>query len=247
MYLCSICGRLGDKKTADNSSYDKAEKTTTAAVTEEAQTTEEITTEAVTEAAKEAAVPEGLSDKYADLDNRSFIYNGHLFTLGKTTMQELLDAGYSFKGYDEEDYNSTLSANGGSKPEAETEHAEILLDGAQSISCEFINPTLDTTIPLKECVICQADFVLYQNSGNAALDNSSSGRLELAYPYGITREELYANSGEPTEIDDELNRVDYLVESDVYYYMGSRIMDTSGYKFFFQDNKLCEVHMSWLP
>ena len=42
------------------------------------------------------------------------------------------------------------------------------------------------------------------------------------------------------EIDADLNRVDYLVDSTMFD-------DDSGYKFFFEDNKLCEVHMSWLP
>ena len=97
--ICAVSAAgCGDKKTADNSSYDKAEKTTTAAATEEAATeaatTEEITTEAATEAGFKHA--EGLSDIYADLDNRSFVLDGRLYTLGVSTLQDFIDNGAEF-------------------------------------------------------------------------------------------------------------------------------------------------------
>lgn len=38
----------------------------------------------------------GLSEEYADLDNRSFVYNGTKFTLGESTLKDLIDAGIPF-------------------------------------------------------------------------------------------------------------------------------------------------------
>ena len=238
--ICAVSAAgCGDKKAADNSSYDKAEKTTTAAVTEEAateaaQTTEEITTEAVTEAAKEAAVPEGLSDKYADLDNRSFIYNGHLFTLGKTTMQEMIDAGVEIKKIGEDKLNEEKRA---AKSSDDSFHKTI---EGKSISFEFINVT-NSAIPARDCVLCKVhllltDIALWGEQLEAATDQG----VEIAVPSRITKDELIANSGEPTRIDDELNRVDYLVDSQVFN-------DNSGYRFFFNDGQLSEVRISWLP
>ena len=72
-----------------------AEEVKTAEETLENDTTEEVietyTTEDETEISTEFKIPvqedfvkvEGLSDNYADLDNRSFAYNGKVFTLGK--------------------------------------------------------------------------------------------------------------------------------------------------------------------
>ena len=39
----------------------------------------------------------GLSENYADLDNRSFVYNGKKFTLGESTLKDLIDGGIPFE------------------------------------------------------------------------------------------------------------------------------------------------------
>ena len=250
MLSLTACGEAGtNEKTSEKAvevttaSYEAEEDPAAEDDANEEAVAEEEITEAVTEAEAEAVADEtfkpaeGLSSKYADLDNRSFVYNGHLFTLGKTTMQEMVDAGVTFKGNSDEKMNKEV---GPASDGDDTVHKSLTISesDSQSIGCEFINIT-GSSIPAKECVICYVSALLYDNRG-AAFNVSESGAVEFAFPKGITREDLYANSGDPTEIDDDLNRVDYLVDSTMFD-------DDSGYKFFFEDNKLCEVHMSWLP
>ena len=47
---------------------------------------------------------QGLSEKYADMDNRSFVYNGTKLILGESTLKDLIDAGIPF---DESDLNNS--------------------------------------------------------------------------------------------------------------------------------------------
>ena len=250
MLSLTSCGEAG---TNENTSEKAVEVTTASYEAEEKQAAEdneneeavaeEEITETVTEAETEAVADEtfkpaeGLSSKYADLDNRSFVYNGHLFTLGKTTMQEMVDAGVTFKGNSDEKMNKEV---GPASDGDDTVHKSLTINesDSQSIGCEFINVT-GSVIPAKDCVLCDISALLFDNRG-AAFNVTESGVVEFAFPDNITREELYANSGDPTEIDDDLDRVDYLVDSTMFD-------DDSGYKFFFEDNKLCEVHISWLP
>ena len=46
-----------------------------------------------TKSYKSARDVEGVSDKYVDFDNMSFAYHGKLYTLGKSTLQDLIDDG----------------------------------------------------------------------------------------------------------------------------------------------------------
>ena len=248
MLSLTACGGTGtNEKTSEKAmevttaSYEAEEEQAAEDNENEEAANEKEITEAVTVAETEAAADEtfkpaeGLSSKYADLDNRSFVYNGHVFTLGKTTMQEMVDAGAKFAGNYEEEMNQEV---GPASDEDDTIAENMLISDIHSIGCDFINVTGSNALT-KDCVLCNINIVLYDNLGDA-YDVSKSGAVDFAFPKGITREELYANSGEPTEIDDDLDRVDYLVDSTMFD-------DDSGYKFFFEDNKLCEVHMSWLP
>lgn len=83
----------GEAKTSEKTSEKATEATKAAEVTTEATTEAATTAEITTEAITEAAVPTELSDKYVDFNNMSFKYNGHLMTLGVSTLQDFLDAG----------------------------------------------------------------------------------------------------------------------------------------------------------
>lgn len=219
---------------------EEEEETTTTTVAETSEeATEETTTAIVAPSEEEPAIDvgfvhaEGLSDIYADLDNRSFVLNGHLITLGVTTFGEMFDMGFTFKNYDEE----RLAEEVGPASDADDDvHGSLQIEGGGGISCDFMNLT-DSTIPKRDCVLTHVRIVL---DGSAA-DSSVGCELQLAFPFDMTREELYANSGDPTEIDDERNRVDYMVDSTMFD------GEDSGYKFFFDNDVLCEVHISYLP
>ena len=146
----------GESEKSDN----KTEKNTEAATV--AETTEAATVEATTEAAT-VAVPTELSDKYADLDNRSFKYNGKMFTLGVSTLQDFLDAGAEL----EPEKSTSADANYdkhfkeffvGQYPYGSAEY-RLKTENYQEIYLYFINPNSsqenkqDNDILLRECTL----------------------------------------------------------------------------------------------
>lgn len=234
--ICAVSAAgCGDKKTADNSSYDKAEKTTTAAVTEAAateaaQTTEEITTEAVTEAATEAA-PTELSEKYADLDNRCFKYDGHLYTLGVSTLQDFLDNGAEFTKTENYDKMWTDKFRG------QVDYGSFECKSAVN-SAEFSFAKLsDDPVPMKDCILVGIDYFNkfeYERNGTDL-------KIQFAFPNTLTMEELTANSGEPTSKKGD-KEVSYTEVSSVYPKYDS------GYTFHFgSDGLINSVEIEWIP
>jgi hypothetical protein len=228
------------EETEEEVEEEEEEETTTTTVAETSEeVTEETTTAIVAPSEEEPAVDvgfvhaEGLSDIYADLDNRSFVLNGHLITLGVTTFGEMFDMGFTFKNYDEE----RLAEEVGPASDADDDvHASLQIEGGAGISCDFMNLT-DSTVTKRDCVLTHVNILLWGGD----LDSTAGCDLQMAFPYGMTREELIANSGEPTEIDEELDRVDYMVDSTMFD------GEDSGYKFFFENDVLCEVHIGYLP
>ena len=200
--ICAVSAAgCGDKKTSDNSSYDKAEKTTTAAVTEEAATeaaptTEEITTEAAAEAGFRTI--EGLSDRYADTQTIGFSYNGQVFRLGEATVQQLVDAGIEFDPKDLE-----RSYSNGDEIEA-----KIQMGGSAKLTIQC-KPFGTYSAASTECVLSSLDLsgidnVKVSDTGVEigtpdAMKDENSG-VKFNFPLDLTKEELVANSGEPAYI-----------------------------------------------
>ena len=240
---CSSDDRDDSRSDETEEEVEEKEEEETTTTTTEAETSEEVTEETTTAivapSEEEPAVDvgfvhaEGLSDIYADLDNRSFVLNGHLITLGVTTFGEMYDMGFTFKNYDEE----RLAEEVGPASDADDDvHGSLQIEGGGGISCDFMNLT-GSTVTKRDCVLTHVSIVL---DGSAA-DSSVGCELHLAFPFDMTREDLIANSGEPTEIDEELDRVDYMVDSTMFD------GEDSGYKFFFENDVLCEVHIGYLP
>lgn len=84
--------------TPEDEEGDVTDGETEAPDTEEASEPGEDTAgSAMAAAGQEEFVPvAGLSENYADLENRSFAYNGQIFTLGESTLQDLIDGGFPF-------------------------------------------------------------------------------------------------------------------------------------------------------
>ena len=221
------------------------EVTTTEEVitTEEATTTttEEITTEEPTTEADSAEKPSdtansaeptteansttaGLSSVYADLDNRSFAYNGVVYTLGVSTLQDMIDDGVPF---DEEDI---ANAGNNLSPNKQSQGFKIILGDYYSAQVYMGNWT-DDGKPIAECPITQIYLPVKQD-----MDNSM---LTFAFPLDITEEELVANSGEPTELREFVPEGESY-SNNTYNYKrdGERYAGTSGYSFQFMKGVL---------
>lgn len=240
------------------------EETTTEAVTEEA-TTEEATTEATTEAATEEstettteakddkddkdaapapAAVEGLSDKYADLDNRSFAYKGKVFTVGVSTFQDLIDGGLDFKEKDLANKDNNVN------PNHSTEWYVIDLSQYAHLQVQFTNvgdeAKSEKELPLQYLryyTIYVPRFDDEERNADIKADLEKAAEVvQFSFPLTLTKDELLANSPDYTEFKEGFNQYNYKVDSTKYY-------TGLGYEFQFDKdiNQLKDMNITWLP
>lgn len=185
--------------------------------------TEEETEEAATEASAPAPI-DGLSETYADLDNRSFAVNGKVYTLGVTTLQEMIDDGVPF---DEDDL---ANANNNIDGDSSSQGFKIVLGEYYSAQV-FVGNFTSENKTIAECPICEIYLPVDLEESNDI--------LQFAFPLTITEDELVANSGEPTDKDEytsddgdyQSNTYEYKIDSEQYY-------GDSGYTFEFTNGEL---------
>lgn len=185
----------------------------------------------------------GLSEEYADLDNRAFVYNGTKFTLGESTLKDLIDAGIPFGENDLNNSGNNVNKN------YETERYTADINDYVTMQFKFANFT-DSEQKAEDCVLSyvryshlyvpQPDYDADMNAEitEAMLDGAK--QVHFSFPTTITKDELLEKCSENASESD--NYVKYLVDSEVY-------MGSSGYQFQFNEvtNQLKEVSISWLP
>lgn len=246
----------GSKESSD-SSVSETEQVTEAETTAEAteEETEETTEEEEVsdESAEETEfeVPsidftpvEGLSENYADLEKRCFAYDGKIFTLGESTLQDLIDGGIPFSENDLNNVGNNVNKN------YETGTYTVRINDYVSMQFSFINNT-DSNMTEGECLLSTVRWYIlyvpqpdYDQSMNDEIINCLSDAAQkvcFAFPLNLTKEQLLENNSDTTE-EDEYNNVEYKVDSEVYY-------GSSGYSFEFNDttNQLENVYITWLP
>lgn len=103
---------------------------------------------------------EDLSEKYIDLDNMSFWYDGKVYTLGKTTLKELIDDGVSFDEVTLHLKDKTVDPNETGLFFVDFNDGDLLdstnEDGGRMI-CEFLN-TGDSAKKAEDCVLCRVSW-----------------------------------------------------------------------------------------
>ena len=196
----------------------------TTEVDTEDETTEVDTEEETTEAAVAPAPVDGLSDTYADLDNRSFAVNGKVYTLGVTTLQEMIDDGVPFDSNDIANANNNLNANSSSSG------FRIVL-GEYYDAQVYVGNFTDENKTAAECPICEIYLPVDLDQPNDI--------LQFAFPLTITEDELVANSGEPTD-KSEYTSDDGDYQSNTYEYKkdSDKYIGDSGYQFEFVNGEL---------
>ena len=250
----AACNNSG-KKTRDD---DETTTTTTEETTTEA-TTEATTTEATTEETTEPGIPD-VSDTEAtsetaesseskansgstfsgkfDFDDMHFYVNGKKYTLGKTTLQEMIDDGVPFKASDIKNASREMKKNSQS------------LNGI-GIECDkFWAPMVyvmnDSTEakPMSECII----FKFYMHSIEKNYKNGAN--IAFDFPYQMTMEELIAMAGEPKSATDKThddgtngNYTDTLrYKQKAQKYLGSR-----EYQFVFAKGQMTRIILTYIP
>lgn len=210
-------------------------------------TTEEVGSEESTEFSipvqEDFSLASGLSEKYADMDNRSFVYNGQKFTLGESTLKDLIDGGIPFEENDLNNSGNNVNKN------YETERYTARINDYVTMQFMFGNFT-DNEQKAEDCILSyvryshlydpQPDYDADMNSEIAEAMLDAAKIVHFSFPGTLTKDQLLANSSENAEEDG--NYVKYMVDSEVY-------MGSSGYEFEFnkETDQLKEVRISWLP
>ena len=185
----------------------------------------------------------GLSESYADLDNRAFVYNGKKFTLGKSTLKDLIDGGIPFEE------NSVNNSGNNVNKNYETDRYTARINDYVTMQFMFGNFT-DSEQKAEDCVLTYIRYSHlyvphpdYEASMNAEISEmmlDGAKQVNFSFPTTITKDQLLEKCDENAEEDGKV--VKYTVDSEVY-------MGSSGYTFEFDDTtgQLKEVRISWLP
>ena len=233
LMIC-ILSACGEKDNANTESSKTETILDDSAVTEN----DESTSETKSEEEDKKQTPDELSDIYADLDNRSIKYNGHILTLGVSTLQDLVDAGYEPEdNYDkmwewEFNPNNDTHILGTIECDIDVDYS----NGASNTVLYFANPK-ESPIPMKECVLC---MVAYSGFANDREKGGYSNSLEFSFSYDLTPDDLIANSGEPT-VKPSDNTYEYMEISDKYPSF------QFGYWFSFMEGNINRIYITWAP
>lgn len=202
-------------------------------VQQEKDTTEPTEEEEVKEEeSEEPATPSAdLGDTWVNLDNRSFAVNGTVYTLGVSTLQDMIDGGVPFDEEDIANANNNLNSN------TESQNFSIVLGEYYNAQVAVINTTEENKT-MAECPISSIYLPVDLEESNDI--------LTFAFPLTMTEDDLLAQAGEPTSQDSyssgsdyTMNTYEYKVESENYY-------RETGYKFEFTNGVLSYVTINWI-
>ena len=202
--------------------------------TTEAPTTTTETSGDGTDGSTPAPNPSGA--KYVNFDEMNFYINGKKYTLGKTTLQDLIDDGVPFKDGELDDAKNNLRSKYQSAP------IKLKIADGWNVSVYVFNDT-DAGKPMNECYVNE----IYVSALSSSKE--SQNVLTFDFPFEtLTVEDLKANSGEPTEKpyhneDDPKFVADYLE----YTKQSTKFMNRNRYKFEFYNSKLSTFYMTYIP
>lgn len=215
-----------------------SEVTTTTTATEATTTTteettasaEESATSSETTAAETRVKPEDkVGKKYVDFDDMHFYINGEKYTLGKTTLREMIDDGVPFNEYDLAESDSIVKADHLSQP------IRIMLSDDWVALISTINDT-DDDKRTDELVI-----------GKLELSNKKDQKQDILtfdFPLDFTMKDLVDVEGVPKDEKGSLEGYTDLDKNEVhatftYIKTSEKYVGNSSYIFAFIDN-FCE-------
>ena len=165
----------------------------------------------------------------------NFYINGQKFTLGKTTLQDMIDAGVPFKDGELEDAKNNLKSKYQSAP--------FKVDIGKGFSCFiYVFNDTDSGRPSNECYVNEVTFYGSYTKGE------TQNVLTFDFPLNVTIEDLKANAGDPTEKpyhneDDPKFIADYLE----WTKQGKKYMNRNRYRFEFYNYELRNVTITYFP
>ena len=226
---------------------EELEEPTTTTTTEEptTTTTEEPTTTTTTEASTPESSDNGGSTpnpnpsgaKYVNFDDMSFYLNGKKYTLGKSTLQDLIDDGVKFEEDDLENAKNNIKSH--------YQSSYFKIDPGVKNGCfiwiQVFNET-DSGKPANECYINEILYKVLSDEG------AKQKVITFDFPLNLTLDELKANSGEPNEkpYHNEDNPK-YIYDTLEWTKKGTKFWNSNRISFRFTNGALKEVSMTYIP
>lgn len=233
-----------DDKEIGEPTTDTTESETTTTTEATTTTTEETTTTADTadssaantDDSTAATNPNPTGAKYVNFADMSFYIKGKKYTLGKTTLQDLIDDGVPFQDGELDDAKNNLKSH--------YQSSYIKLDPGTKdcyVWIEVFNDS-DKGKPMNECYINEIMFKIVNDAGK------NQTFVSFDFPISLTIEELKANAGEPTEkpYHNEDNPK-YIYDTLAWTQKGKKFMNRNRIEFEFRNNELREFTMFYIP
>ena len=179
----------------------------------ETEAVDESTETADTKSAETATI----GGSYVDFDNMQFAINGKTYTLGQTTLQELIDDGVPFNEDDIANASNNLNKN------SQSSGFRITLGDYWSGQVYVFNDS-DAGKTASECYISEVYLPMHIGE--------TQNVMSFAFPVDMTLDELLANESDPTDNrtyegeSHTTDTVEYKKDSTKYY-------GQYGYKFEF--------------
>lgn len=172
-----------------------------------------------------------LGDTWVNLNNRSFAVNGTVYTLGVSTLQDMIDGGVPFDEEDIANANNNLNSN------TESQNFSIVLGEYYNAQVAVINTTEENKT-MAECPISSIYLPVDLEESNDI--------LTFAFPLTMTEDDLLAQAGEPTSQDSYSSGSDYVMNTYEYKVESENYYRETGYKFEFTNGVLSYVTINWI-
>lgn len=198
--------------------------------------TEPVETETETEAST-AATTRGASvinGTIVNFDEMNFYVNGKKFTLGQSTLQDMIDAGVPFDESDLQNAGNNVKSNSGS------DVFKIVLGDYYYARVYFMNDTEDGKAA-KDC---------FAHEITISIDNDKAQDiLTFDFPFTFSMEELIANSGDPNEdiFHYESDDGSYISDTVKYSKESEKYYNKNYYEFDFVNGELDSIRMTYIP
>ena len=164
-----------------------------------------------------------------------FFINGKKYTLGKTTLQEMIDDGVPF------DENDIANADNNIKKNYQSGGFRIKLDKYWSAQVSVLNPTKGN----KKMSQCYINKIYFPNN-----PDQTQNVLSFDFPLTMTKEELVAVAGKPKKNNYrhyEDDNSDYYTDTYKYTGKAKKYIRASNYSFEFTNEKLRYVTIEYMP
>lgn len=228
-----VMGSNSTEEPADTTPAETDHIDTTPAETDPVDTTPAETDPVNTTPAETTAPASPSGTSYIDFNNMHFYVNDFEVVLGKTTLQDLIDAGCPFDAEDIAELPDTLEGK------TESFGIHIVLDEYNNALIEVMNDS-DSAKPFKECFISSIYVPVDQDEPQNV--------IRFDFPFSMTQEDLVANAGETEDYSHyESEESDFYTDTYEYRQDAERFSGDRFYCFDFTRGELDSITLRYLP